>query len=266
MTTAAASRRPGEIRPVHPPASAWFAMTVAETKMVARDTAGLVVPLGMPLLILVMNGLGTGTDQVVPGTGGRTAFDVYVLPITFTIVVAMVGVVNMPSFLAAYRHAGVLKRLGATPASPAMVLVAQAVVGIAQIVVGVAIAWALATLAFDAMPPAAPWQALGILCLTIAAMYGLGMLVAAVAPTPQSAVAIGLVVFFAIGALGGMFGPRENLPDVLAQVGGLLPFGAAVDGLTAAWVGAAVPASSLWGLITATFVPGALAALLFRWE
>lgn len=263
MTTHAA---PGSPAPVRPPARAWGALVVAEARMVARDTGGLVVPLGMPVLILVMNGIAFDTGQVVAGTGGATVFSLYVLPLALTLVVATVGVINMPSFLAAYRRTGILRRLGVTPASPAMVLVAQALVGVVQIALGIAAACVLAAVAFDATAPASPWFAAGVLALAIAAMYGVGMLVAAVAPTPQSAVALGLVAFFAIAAVGGMFGPRENLPDALAQVGGHLPFGAAVDGLGAAWAGVAVPASSWVGLTLAAVVPGALAAWLFRWD
>ncbi|MEU2199077.1 ABC transporter permease [Isoptericola sp. NPDC019482] len=253
-------------RTVRPGAGAWLALTVAEARMVARDTAGLVVPLGMPLLVLVMNGLSPGLDQVVPGTGGRTALDVYVLPLTLTMVVATVGVINMPSFLAYYRRTGILKRLGVTPASPAMVLGAQAFVGVAQILLGIALALGVAFVWLGASPPTDPWVAAGVLGLAIAAMYAVGMLVAAVAPTPGSAVAIGLVAFFALGALGGLFGPRENLPDALAALGGWLPFGAAIDALGAAWAGVAVPGSALVGLGATTVVAGGAAAAWFRWE
>lgn len=253
-------------RAVRPGAGAWLALTLAEARMVARDTAGLVVPLGMPLLVLVMNGLMPGLDQVVPGTGGRTALDVYVIPLTLTMVVATVGVINMPSFLAYYRRTGILKRLGVTPASPAMVLGAQGFVGVAQILVGIALALGVAFVWLGASTPADPWAAAGVLALTIAAMYAVGMFVAAVAPTPGSAVAIGLVAFFALAALGGMFGPRENLPDALATLGGWLPFGAAVDALGAAWAGVTVPASALLGLGASTVVAGGAAAAWFRWE
>lgn len=251
---------------IRPGARAWFTLMGAEAKMVARDTAGLIVALGMPILILVMNGIGFDTDVVIPGTGGRTAFDLFVLPITLTFVVAMVGVVNMPSFLAAYRRTGILRRLGVTPASPVMVLVAQAVVGIAQIVVGLLLTLGVAFLAFGANPPVDGWVAVGVIALALVAMYGVGMLIAAVAPTPQSSVAIGLVAFFAMGALGGLFGPRENLPETLAEIGGVLPFGAAVDALGAAWAGDAVPVPALAGLVVTTVVSSALAALTFRWE
>ncbi|MCA5893743.1 ABC transporter permease [Isoptericola sp. NEAU-Y5] len=249
-----------------PGAAAWLALTVAEAKMVARDTAGLVVPLGMPVLILVMNGLAPGLDQVIPGTGGRTALDVYVIPLTLTLVVALVGVVNMPSFLAYYRRSGILSRLGVTPASPALVLGAQALVGVAQILLGIALALGVAAVWLGASAPARLAAAVGVLALTIAAMYAVGLLVAAVAPTPGSAVAIGLTAFFAQGALGGMFGPRQNLPEALETVGGRLPFGAAVDGLSAAGAGAAVPGQSLVALGACTVVAGAAAAAWFRWE
>ncbi|HWV79588.1 MAG TPA: ABC transporter permease [Isoptericola sp.] len=251
---------------VRPGAGAWWALTVAEARMVGRDTAGLVVPLGMPVLVLVMNGLHPGLAEVIPGTDGRTALDLYVLPLTLTMVVALVGVINMPSFLAYYRRTGVLKRLGVTPASPAMVLCAQAFVGAAQVLAGVALALVVAFAWLGATPPADPWVATGLLALTVTAMFAVGMLVAAVAPTPGSAVAIGLVAFFAIGALGGMFGSRENLPDALATLGGWLPFGAAVDALGAAWAGVAVPGSAVVGLAVSTAVAGGAAAAWFRWE
>jgi ABC-2 type transport system permease protein len=255
-----------ELHAVRPGLRAWAALTIAEARMVVRDTAGLVVPLGMPVLILVMNGIAFDTDQVLPGTGGRTVFEVYVLPMTLTIVVALVAVVNVPSFLAAYRRTGILRRLGVTPASPAMVLVAQAAVGIGQIALGLAVALGVATWHFGAAGPARPWAAAGVLALAVASMYAVGMLVAAVAPTPQSVVAIGLVAFFALAATGGMFGPRENLPDAVADVGGVLPFGAAVDALGAAWAGATITAPALVGPALSAVVAGALAALWFRWE
>ena len=252
--------------PVRPGPRAWAALTAAEATVVARDTAGLVVPLGMPVLILVMNGIAFDTAQVLPGTGGRTVFEIYVLPVTLALIATLVGVVNMPSFLATYRRTGILRRLAVTPASPAMVLVAQAVVGVVQIALGMAVALAFAFWQFGAQGPAHAATAAGALALTVAAMYAVGMLVAAVAPTPQSAVAIGMVLFFAMGATGGMFGPRENLPDAVATVGGVLPFGAATNAIAAAWAGLPVPGSVLVSLVASTVVAGALAALWFRWE
>ncbi|TCB96847.1 ABC transporter permease [Micromonospora zingiberis] len=234
-----------------------------EAKMVMRDTAGLVVPLGLPLLILLTSA-SSATDQVV--VNGRTALDVFVLPIVLTMVVAMIGIVNMPSFLAYYRRSGILRRLAVTPASPAMVLTAQAIVGLVQTIIGITGALVVAYVVFGANPPAHVATALGVLGLTMAAMYATGMIVAAVAPTPNSAVAIGLVIFFIVGALGGMFGGRDALPDPLAEIGGWLPFGAAVEALGAASAGTSVEVAPLLGLGGTVVVGAVVAGLLFRWE
>ncbi|MDR7381822.1 ABC transporter permease [Promicromonospora iranensis] len=255
MSTVIEARRPG--------VRSWLTLVGCEAKMVARDTAGLVVPVFLPLLILVMSARSAG-DQVVAGE--LTALEAYVLPLVLTMVLATIGIINMPSFLAYYRRTGILRRLAVTPASPAMVLVVQVIVSVLQALVGVAGALAVAFLAFDARPPADLGAAVAVYALAMAAMYAVGMIVAAVAPTPNSAVAIGLLAFFALGALGGMFGGPGSLPDAVAAVGERLPFGAAVAALSAAWVGSPVDPVHLISLGVATVVGVVTAALLFRWE
>ncbi|WP_116946821.1 ABC transporter permease [Jiangella endophytica] len=246
-----------------PGPAAWVALMVCEAKMVIRDTAGLVVPIGLPLLIMVMNASAASDEEIAHG---RSALDVYVLPLVFTIVLATIGIVNMPSFLAYYRRSGILRRLAVTPASPAMVLVAQLVVSLVQAVIGIGIAFGVALLAFGARPPVNGWAALGVVALAIAAMYAAGMIVAAVAPTPNSAVAIGLVGFFALGALGGLFGGTDALPSAVARVGEWLPFGASVEALSDAWAGTPVDGAHLIALAVATVVGAVVAAVAFRWD
>ncbi|MBM9463958.1 ABC transporter permease [Aeromicrobium sp. YIM 150415] len=235
-----------------------------EAKMVIRDTAGLVIPVALPLLILVMNAMSSSTDEEI--VGGRTVLDIYVLPIVFAIVIATIGIVNMPSFLTIYRKTGILRRLAVTPVSPLTVLSAQVIVSLIQALLGLTIAFTVAAVAFDARLPIDLGPALGIVVLSIAAMYALGMVVASLAPTPNAAIAIGLIVFFAIGALGGMFGGPDTLPDVIDRIGSVLPFGASVDGLSAAWAGETVP-WRCWVSLAVTAVLGAgVAATTFRWD
>lgn len=251
-------------RVFRPGARAWVAMVAAEARMVTRDTAGLVVPIALPMLFLVMNGLGSSTEPL-PGAGGMSVFDLYVLPLILVIGVATIGVVNMPSFLSYYRKSGVLRRLGVTPASPVMILVAQLVVSVLQTALGVALAIAVAVLGFGAHLPNRPWLGLAVFALAAAAMYAVGLLVASIAPSPNAAVAIGLGSFFALGAVGGMFGSPENLPDGVARLGELLPFGAAVRALSATWLGEVPASTHVLALVGTILVCGLLSARLFRW-
>lgn len=75
------------------------------------------------------------------------------MPMMIAMVVALVGVVNMPSFVAAYRKYGVLKRLAVTPARPMAILLAQAAVSLAQILVGVGLMFAVGMPALDVTLP-----------------------------------------------------------------------------------------------------------------
>jgi ABC-2 type transport system permease protein len=258
MSTVIETHRPG-------PAS-WLTFIRCEAKMVVRDTAGLGVPLVLPLLILVTNASAASGEIV---TSGRTVLDLFVLPLVLTMVIAIIGIVNMPSFLAYYRRAGILRRLAVTPATPIMVLVAWVVVSIIQAVIGITPALLVAVLAFGANPPIHPGAALGVFVAAMAGMYALGMVVAAIAPTPNSAVAIGLILFFALdalGALGGMFGGRDALTDSLAILGAWLPFGATVEALSAAWAGLAIDPAHWMSLGITTVIGIGVAAMLFRWD
>jgi len=243
---------------------AWAQVLIAETKSVARDTAGLIIPIGMPSLLIVAQGAGPSQESV-PGTGGRSVFEVFLLPLMLVMVISLIGIVNMPSFLAMYRKEGLLKRLAATPANPAMLLAAQVATSLIQTVIGIALALALSAWMFGLSGPITLWPTIGAFALTCVAMYAAGMVVAAISPTTNAAVAIGLITFFAMGALGGMFGGSQNLPEVLAELGRWLPYGAGVDALQHAWLGKGIPWQRLLALTLATIVGAVSAVRLFRW-
>lgn len=247
-----------------PGLNAWAQLTLAEIKSVARDTAGLIVPIGMPSLFLVVQGFAT-SQEIIPDSGGRSVLEVYVLPLMIVMVIALVGVVNMPSFLATYRKEGLLKRLAATPARPAMVLAAQVITSFVQTLVGVGIAFGLSAVLFGLVGPAHIVTTIAVFLLICAAMYAIGMVVAAVAPTPNASVAIGLVAFFAFGAVGGLFGGMNMLPDGVRAVGEWTPFGAGSLALQHAWAGEPIPWQSLVALGAAAIVGAGFATRFFRW-
>lgn len=240
------------------------ALVRAEMRMVTRDTAGLIVPIALPVLVLVMNGSGTSTEIV--GPGAVTAFDRFVLPLALTMIIAVIGIVNMPSFLALYRKSSVLKRLSTTPIGPAQVLAAQVITSAVQATLGIGIALSTAALLFGVTPPHNPIQVAAIVMLGAAAMYSIGIVVAAVAPTANSAVAIGLTLFLVLGATGGLFGPIADLPGPVAVVGEVLPFGATVTALGSAWAGTPVDIGGLAGLVVAVIAGTVCAIRLFRWS
>ncbi len=246
---------------------AWRQIVVSELRCVARDTAGLLIPVGLPALFLTMYGLGGGGEA---GSGdrasGASVLDLFGIPLAVVMVLCLIGVVNMPSFLAMYRRTGVLRRLSVTPVQPLHVLTAQVVVSAAQSLVGIALALAIAVLGFGARPDGSVMTILGVVLLVAAAMYGLGLVVAAVSPTPNSSVAIGMVAFFGMGATGGLFGPTDALPSAFAEIGQYLPFGAGMDVVAAAWTGQPVDGADLLVLAVAGAAGLVVGLITFRWD
>jgi ABC-2 type transport system permease protein len=251
--------------PTRLPSRAYALLTWTEAKLVARDVGGLVTPLLLPMLIMVMNGLGSdGAPE--PRLGGLPVLDAYIVPSTLVMVVALIGVVNMPAALAAYRKYGVLRRLAVTPAHPVLVLAAQLVVSLVQALIGMLLALVVARLAFDVALPRNLGGAIGVFFLVVAAMYALGLLLAATSPSPGAALAFGLIAFFGTMALGGGFGSRDNLPDWLAVIGEHLPYGASFDALRATWIGTPPDVAHIAVLAGITVLATAAAAKLFRWN
>ena len=255
-----------QIKTFRPGADAWFYMVLSEAKLVFRDTAGLIVPVFLPLLIMVMNGMGTGDDGPMEEFGGMSPFEAIVVPMTLVMIITVVGLVNMPSFLAAHRKGGTLRRLATTPARPMMVLVSQVVVSFLQAIVGVALALGIAAVAFDMSAPVNVGTTALVALLTAAAMYACGMLIGAVAPTTNASTAIGLLAFFALMAAGGGFGGRDMLPDAVATVGEWTPYGAAIDALSATWIGDAPELQSIAVLAVTAIVAAVASASFFRWD
>lgn len=246
---------------------AWLRLVASELRSVVRDTSGLLIPVGLPALFLTMYGLGGGGE---PGSGdratGASVLDVFGIPLAVVMVLCLIGVVNMPSFLALYRRTGVLRRLSVTPLQPLHVLGAQVVVSALQSLVGLGLAIAIAVLGFGAALGGSVWTMIGVVLLVAASMYGVGMIVAAVSPTPNSSVAIGMVLFFGMGATGGLFGPTEALPSAFADVGQYLPFGAGMEVVGAAWTGQSIGGGDLAVLAVSAVVGLVTGVLTFRWD
>lgn len=248
-----------------PGMKAWLRMVQAEARMVMRDTAGLLMPVGLPLVLLVMLSMTSSeiNDEIAPGV---TVLDYHLLPVVITTVVTIVAVMNMPNFLATYRKTKILRRLAVTPASPAMVLIAQMIVSFIQVLVGIGIAVGVALLFFDANMPHELFMAVLVLLATCAALYGVGMIVASISPTVNAAMAFGLIAFMGMAALGGMFAPVENFPDWLQSVSNWLPFASAVEAFQSVLLGESIDPQN-WLVLGGTTVLGTgVAAAFFRWE
>jgi len=102
--------------------------------------------------------------------------------------------------------------------------------------------------------------------LAIAALFAVGMLVAAVAPNARTATGLGMVLLFPNMFFAGIYFPTEEMSPTLRQIGNFTPLGAAVHALRDSWMGLD-PRLEYLGIMAAwALVGGAVAARFFRWE
>ncbi|MET7706508.1 ABC transporter permease [Micromonospora sp. NPDC005413] len=234
-----------------------------ETRLFLRDFGSPLTTIALPLALLVVFGLIPSTRQ--PETQfGDLSFIQYFAPSLLVITLAMSAVNILPTVLATYRERGVLRRLAATPASPAALLAAQLLISLATILVSAVLLVAVGRLAFDVPLPRHPLGFTLALLLGTGALLALGLLVAAVARTAKSAQAMAVPLFMAVMFFGGVYVPRFLLPDFLVRIGDYTPPG--VQALLDAWTGASPQLSHLGIMAAVALLAGVVAAKLFRWE
>jgi ABC-2 type transport system permease protein len=146
------------------------------------------------------------------------------------------------------------------------VLVAQLAVQATAAVVTVSVLLAVAALGFGVPLPRQPVGFGLALLLTALAMFGLGLLIAAIVPTSKSAGAVGTLLFFPLMFFAGLWAPREVMSSLLLRIGDLTPLGPAVQALRDTSDGAWPSARALVVLAAYAVVTALAAARFFRWQ
>ena len=234
-----------------------------ETKLLMREPMTWVIAVVLPSVILVILGSILGTGEPDPALGGHRFMDVFI-PSLVVITLATLSVNTFTVRLATYREKGVLRRLSTSPAHPAALLVAQALIYVVTAIIAVALLMAIGHGAFHVPLPRDPVGFVLAFGLGMSSLFALALLIAAVVPNASAASSLGLPVFFAVMFLGGVYLPRFLLPDIIVQIGALTPPG--VQGLQDAWLGAPLQILPLAIMAVVTVVAGAIAIRTFRWE
>jgi ABC-2 type transport system permease protein len=236
-----------------------------EARLTWRRPIGLIGGVGLPVVLLVIFGELPAFKQHLSAFGGGTIFDAYV-PILATFGVAMLALLGLPIPLVTYRELGVLRRLSTTPVPPAWVLAAQAIVQGCVAVAGVVTVIVVSIVAFGASAPASVAGLVLSVAVTIAGLFAIGLLLAAVARTSTAANVIGRVTFFPLMFFAGLWLPRALMPSFLLDISNYTPLGAAVQAMQASMQTGFPPAAPLLVLAGYAVVFGYLARRFFRWE
>lgn len=259
MTAAAPSAPPAR------PGRAFRQIVLTEARLAWRQPIGLVWGVGLPLVLLLVFGSVPAFDEPLPEAPDLTLFDLYV-PILLILVLAMLAFQSLPYPLAHYRELGVLRRMSATPVPPSRLLAAQVVVNLAMAATALLLILALGTTVFGLdRPVQAPGFVL-TLVLATAALFSLGLCVAAFARTGAAAAAIGNILFFPLAFFAGLWFPQQGMPDLLRGISRATPTGAAVQALDESLAGQFPSAAPLLLLVGYAALFAFVSTRWFRWE
>jgi ABC-2 type transport system permease protein len=245
--------------------SAFRRLVLTEFRLFAREKLAVFWGMAFPLVLLVIFGSIPGFHKADKQLGGLTLLDVYV-PTLMALVLLTLAVSAMPAVLAGYRERGVLRRLATTPVGPGRLLAAQLAVHAVTAAVTLGLIIAVARLAYGVALPAQPGGFVLALVLTSAALFALGLLVAALASTGRNANLTGTFIFFPMMFFAGLWVPIAAMPAVLRHISHALPLGAAVQALQDASAGR-WPSLTLLATMAAYAVAFGIAAVrFFRWD
>lgn len=236
-----------------------------EGKLALREPQGVAVGIAVPAVLLVVFGLiGELSPGNVPGTT-YTVIDIYV-PTLLVIAFIFTAIYILPFTMVRYREIGWLRRVSVTPAPPSRLLAAQLVIDLVVALAGIIMIILGSEFVFGAsLDVDIPYFVLSIV-LSIAVMFSLGLVIAALARTQSTAngVAGGLVflsMFFA-----GLWVQPSEVGGTLATIMYYSPSGAADRALLSSTFNAAPPYAAIVTMVVYTTVFAFIAIRYFRWE
>jgi ABC-2 type transport system permease protein len=237
-----------------------------EIKLWLRRRETVFFSLLLPVMFLAFFGALYGS-QTVSGSGGIKYIS-YMVPgyAVFATMAVALGTVTVN--LATERRFGILKRLGGTPLPRPVLILAKMIAGGVLIAAVVAVLVLVGTLVYGAHLRGNWLEALVILMVGIICFAVMGIVLGGFIP-PDSAVAVGTLVYLALSFLGGVFIPLDQFPAGLQNVAKALPSERMADALQTIWTkgegitntGWDLPILAAWAL--ATLVVG---GRRFRWE
>jgi ABC-2 type transport system permease protein len=247
------------------PRAAFGQIVRNEARLAWRQPSGIIVSIGISLGLLVIFGEIPVFRKTSASLGGLTAFDIYI-PILIAFAIGIIAFTYLPGPLVSYREQGILRRLSTTPAPASWVLGAQLVVQTCLMLISILLLLIVSIVFFGTSVPKNIGGLILAVILAIAALFAIGLTIAAVARTSAAARGIMAAVLYPLLFFSGLYYPVQLLPGALQAISHFSPLGAAVQAMQAAMNVGFPPAAPFLVLAAYALVFGYLAKRFFRWE
>src|SRR5919199_1090325 len=197
-----------------------------EFALLMREPAAVLFTLGLPVILLMLNG-GNG-NRPDPALGGAGLIDILV-----------------PGFLVYVMATSAL---------------------MAMIAVGVVLLVTVGGFAFPLTAPAGLGATVLAVTAAAASVLATGFLLGSLLPTVRTTQAVAAGLYFPAIFISGAVYPREAQPEFAQRIGDFLPLTYAVEAIKQAWTTGTVHWGAMGVLAGVTVVAVAVALRTFRWE
>ena len=187
----------------------FWKLTWVETKIFAREPMGFIGTLAVPVVVFVALGRAFGAGSAATAPDFDLPFNPAILA---AILIAISAVQSLVAIISIYREGGILKRLRATPLSPATILGAHVVVKLGFTTVSLALLLLAGKRLFPGVMEVNVASFAAAVLLGTFSILSLGFVVASLVPTARFAQPIGALVLYPMLALSGsMAGGSQSL-------------------------------------------------------
>jgi ABC-2 type transport system permease protein len=237
-------------------------LLATELRLLLREPGVLVGLIAFPAVtVLVLAGVfGSSPD---PEFGGVRPSEHYVVGYV-GVVLASMGLVTLPTLIAAHRERGVLRRYRASGVGSCTLVACHialgAILGTAASAIVLVVGGAIYGLPTPDNPVGAiAWFIAGLSCfIAIGGALGVAM------PSARAATALGNLIFVPMFLLGGGGPPRDVMTGPMQTLSDILPLSHLVGGLRLSWLGATDDPHALWWPALVAVIAAAVAVRTAR--
>ncbi|AHI19294.1 MAG: ABC transporter permease [Corynebacterium casei] len=242
------------------------ALVTALWRSQRRDPVGLFFSFAFAPVLVIILGAIFGNDARAE-FGGMGFLDA-TLPAFASLVLAMIGVLQVPVAMLTLRESGALRRLSLTPLRRGTFVAAALTVHFAVGILGMLTALTLGVLAFGVSLPSNIVGVLAVCVVGLCAFLALGCALSTIYPSTAAATGLGNILMILLMLTSGAFSPLSAMPEGIQNIIKYSPVRWFVDAAQLSWAGDPLRdmVAPVILLLIVLVVAGIIGITRFRWD